>query len=138
MKTKVSKILLILLLLLFPAISPTYNVYAQGDCILVSSSKINLSPNYLLNVDYLNSPEMKRYLFKCIKLSGLLKQSCIQELKEKLDVVEFFCFDTYMYDDKGRVRLNFWIPINSPKSNSPGILCYLPMDYGLRLRSHTV
>lgn len=129
MRNKVSKILLVLLLLLISAIPYAYNVYAQGDCILVSSSKVDLSPTFLTDSHNLNTSEMKRYLIKCMELSEILSKIRVEEIKEKLDYVSFFCFQNYLYDSEKRAVLNIWVPNNILRPRGTGRFYSFPMKY---------
>ena len=129
MKTKVSKILLVLLLILLPAISPTYNVHAERNCIYVHSSIIDFSPDFLLDSHNLNSLEMKRYLIKRIEFSEVLPKRRIEQIKAELDHVSFFCFRSQLYDDVGSAIIHMWIPNDTTYLRSPGEFFSFPMKY---------
>lgn len=130
MKTRIFKIMLSLLILASTISYHTNKVYAN-EFILVSSSEIDLSEDRLFKPEYLNSPQIKEYLVQCIIKAGILSESLIQCIKEKLNMIEFFCMNSAMYDNEGRVLLRIWMPAGKKTGllRPQGMLYTIPMQY---------
>lgn len=138
MKKSFIKILMSLLLLIIPIMYFTNDVNATKNFTWVDASHIDLSPESLLDAGYLNSPQMKEFLVRCIEQSECLQTRGINEIKFKFQHVEFFCLESSLYDDQERPLLRLWVPADIDSNNGKGILYTIPLECGLRLRSNSI
>ncbi len=143
MKTRISRILFSFFLFIIPAIYLSSNAYAGKDnCVFVDPSAVSLSPKDILDFEYLNSPEIKHYLIEAIRLSCCFSEKILNEIKQKSDYVNFFCFENALHDNMERVILRMWIPLDVQSMKQCGTLISLPIDYPLldcmRGRSNTI